>query len=109
MRRRDVGEVERRVLPQQDHVELRQVRAPRLAEGEVVAGLVAHLKRAHGGEDLAPLQRQAVRRVIGDGMAAPLRLQQQGEGRIAADIDPLDRVHLHGDGQAHRSLGETFR
>ena len=35
-------------------------------------------------------------------MAALLGLQQQSKGRIAADIDPLDRVHLHGDIQAHR-------
>jgi hypothetical protein len=37
-------------------------------------------------------------------MAAPLRLQQQSESRIAADIDPLDRVHLHGDFEAHGFL-----
>ena len=30
-----------------------------------------------------------------------LRFQQKSEGRIAADIDPLDRVHLHGDIEGH--------
>ena len=34
-------------------------------------------------------------------MAAVLRFQQQRKGRIAADVDPLDRVHLHGDVQGH--------
>ena len=34
-------------------------------------------------------------------MAARLRFQQQRERRVAADIDPLDRIHLHGDVQAH--------
>ena len=29
-------------------------------------------------------------------MAALLRLQQQREGRIAANVDPFDRVHLDG-------------
>ena len=35
-------------------------------------------------------------------MGARLRFQQQRERRVAADIDPLDRIqHLHGDIQAH--------
>ena len=34
-------------------------------------------------------------------MVARLRFQQQRERRVAADIDPLDRIHLHGDVQAH--------
>jgi hypothetical protein len=43
---------------------------------------------------------------------ARLRFQEQGEGRIAADVDPRDRVHLHGDvelavsGHAWISFGE---
>jgi hypothetical protein len=37
---------------------------------------------------------------------ALLRFQQESEGRIAADIDPLDRVHLHGDIQGHGGLGK---
>ena len=98
----DVGEVERRVLAQQDDVELAQVDAPRLAEREMVADLVADLQVLHGGEHPRGPQRQPVGRVVADRMAAPLRLQQQREGRIAADVDPLDRVHLDGDFQAHR-------
>jgi hypothetical protein len=34
-------------------------------------------------------------------MAARLRFQEQGERRIAANIDPLDWIHLDGDVQAH--------
>jgi hypothetical protein len=34
-------------------------------------------------------------------VAAPLRFQKQRKGRISADIDPLDRVHLYGDIQRH--------
>ena len=110
MRGGDVGEVERRVLAQQDHVELAQVGAPRLAEREVVADLVADLQRLHRREHPRVPQRQPVGRVVGDRMAALLRLQQQREGRIAADVDPLDRVHLHGDFQAHRPpLRKRFR
>ena len=100
MRGRDVGHVERRVLAQQDDVEFGQLGALRLAEREVVADLVAHLERLHGGEHLVAGMRQPVGRVIGQRVPARLRFQQQREGGIAADVDPLDRVHLDGDFQA---------
>ncbi len=41
-------------------------------------------------------------------MAARLRLQQEREGRVPADVDPLDRVHLHGDVQRHRITCHYF-
>ena len=45
-----------------------------------------------------------VAQVLGEIMeqAVPARLgrQHQREGRIAGDADRLQRVHLHGDGQA---------
>jgi hypothetical protein len=69
----------------------------------MVARLVAHLERLHRREHLRAPQREPVRGVVGDGVAALLRFQQQGEGGVAPDIDPLDRIHLHGDIQAHRS------
>ena len=50
MRGGDVGEVERRVLPQQHHVERGERDALAFAEREMVARLVAHLQRLHGGE-----------------------------------------------------------
>jgi hypothetical protein len=34
-------------------------------------------------------------------MTALLRFQQQGEGRVALDVDPLDRIHLDSDFKAH--------
>jgi hypothetical protein len=34
-----------------------------------------------------------------------LRLQEQREGRITADVDPFDRIHLDGDVQAHGKSG----
>jgi hypothetical protein len=36
-------------------------------------------------------------------MAARLRFQEQGKGGIAANVDPLDRIHLDGDVQGHQS------
>ena len=103
--RGDVGEIERRVLPQQHHVERGKLRPRRLTQREVIAGLVAHLERLHRREHPRIAQREPVRGVIGDAVAALLRFQQQGEGGVAPDIDPLDRIHLHGDSQAHRSPG----
>jgi hypothetical protein len=36
-------------------------------------------------------------------MSARARFEQQCEGRIARDIDLVDRVHLDGDIQGHRN------
>ena len=101
MRRGDVGEIERRVLSQQDDVETIERLALGLTEGEMIADLVAHGQRLHWRHQLLATQRELVRRVIGNRMAALLRLQQQRKGRIAADVDPRDGVHLDGDIQFH--------
>ena len=98
---RDVSEVERRILPQQDHIEVRQLGPFCLAQGEMGAGLVAHVQRLHRREDLVAALGELVGGVIGQPVPPLLRLDQEGESRIAADIDPLDRVHLHGDIQRH--------
>jgi hypothetical protein len=97
----DIGEVERRILAQQHDVEAGEVGKPRLAQSEMVAGGIAHLQRPHRRRDLVVALHQPVGRVIAERMAAALRLQQQRKRRIAADVDPFDRVHLHGDVQAH--------
>src|ERR1700721_1008569 len=60
VRCRDVGEVERRILAHQDHVERFQRDAPFLSQGEMVPHVVAHRQRPHGGEDLAAALRHAV-------------------------------------------------
>jgi hypothetical protein len=36
-------------------------------------------------------------------MATALRLEQQSESGIAADVDAVDRVHLAGDAKGHGS------
>ena len=92
-------------MVQQYHVELGERRASGLAEGTVIADLVADRERLHRRHHLLAVQRQPVRGVIGQRMAALLRLQQQREGGVALDIDPFDRIHLHGNIQAHRSPG----
>jgi hypothetical protein len=52
----------------------------------------------------AVAHREAVDGVEQQRVAPRLRFQQQGEGGIALDVDPLDRVHLDGDGEWHGEL-----
>ncbi len=81
-----------------------QIGPLRLAQRDVIADLVAHIHRLHGRKDLAAALRQLVRGVIGQPVPARLGLEHQRESGIAADIDPLDRVHLDGNVKGHRSL-----
>ena len=74
-------------------------RAARLAEREMIADLVADGERLHRGDHVAAAQRQLVRRIVGQRVAARLRFQQQRKSRIAADVDARDGVHLDGDVQ----------
>src|ERR1700681_1063183 len=73
----------------------------------MVAFVVAHCERPHGGKNLVAAQRQAVRRVVRKLVIAPLCFQQQCKRGVAADIDPLDRIHLYGDFLAHRFSTDT--
>ena len=101
MRRGDVGEVERRILPQQDDVERIERRALGLTQREMIAGLVAHGQHLNRRHQFLAALRELVRRVVGNPVAALLRFQQQRKGRIAADVDTRDGVHLDGDIQFH--------
>jgi len=67
----------------------------------VIARLVAHAERLHMSDNIVAAQRQFVGREIRQRVAAPLRLQEQRECRIAANVDPRDGVHLDGDVQYH--------
>ena len=75
MGRGDIGEIEGRILPQQDDVKLGELNIG-LAEGEMIAFAVAYRQqRPHRREHPSLTQRQLVRRVIGDGVPALLRFQ----------------------------------
>jgi hypothetical protein len=67
----------------------------------VIAGLVAHAQGLDRRHQFLAAQRELVRRVIGQAVAALLRLQEQRKGRIAADVDARDGVHLDGDVEFH--------
>ena len=68
----------------------------------MIAGLVAHRERLDARRNIAVAHHQLIGRVIEQRMAARLRLQQQGKSGIAANVDPLDRIHLDSDIQWHR-------
>ena len=104
---RNIGEIERRVLPQQHDVEVGEVDEPSLAETRVIALNVLDRKRFRHGLDARAVEPQTIGRVIENAMAARLGFEEKRKGRIARDADALDRVHLHGDGKGHwRSSGK---
>ena len=100
----DVAHVEGRILAELDHVERREVRQHRLAEGEMVARNVAHGDRLDARLDATVAEREALGRVVEEDVAAPRRFQHEREGGIAADVDAGDVVHLEGDGERHGYL-----
>ena len=67
----------------------------------MVACDVAHRDRGGLCYDASADKRKLVGRIIMQLMAARLRLQQEGEGRVAGYGDFFDRVHLDGDAQHH--------
>ena len=102
VRRGDVAEVERRVLAHQHDVDVAaEIEDSRLAEAIMVAvdaldgDRIAHRPQPPLGE------AQVFGRVMEELVPELLRLEHDREGRIAGDIDPLERVHLHGDAEAH--------
>ena len=101
VRGRDVGEVERRVLAHQDHVQGGEVDGLWRAEADMVAALAADLERPRGGDDPALPVAQLARQVVVEPVAALLRLQRQGEAAVRVDVDGLERVHLDRDGERH--------
>ncbi len=101
MRRGDVGEVEGRVLAEQHDVESGEIDEIGRPQGEVVALVLAHRDRLDGRPDMPIAHCQTVGCVVIEEMAALLGLEHQRKGRIAADDDPRDMVHLDGDFEGH--------
>ena len=97
----DVAHVEGRVLPHQHDIALPEIGTALFASREVVAGFITHADIIAGGEQRAAAKRQRLRLVVEQRMAAPLCFQHHGEGRVALDVDGLDRVHLHCHLQRH--------
>src|ERR1043166_548665 len=107
VRGRDVGHIEGRVLAHQHHVEARQVGDGEIAQGEMIAPLVAHFERPGARHHGAVAEGEIARTIIGERVAARLRFQRQRESRIAGDVNPLDRVHLDGNAKRHVVLNSA--
>ena len=101
MRRCDIGEVKRRILPEQHHIDGRKIDELRLAKARVFALDVLDRKRLRHSLDMAAVEPQPIGRIMQDVVAARLGLEKKRESRVAGNSDALDRVHLHGDGQGH--------
>src|SRR6185312_9531442 len=100
--RRYIAKVEGRILPHQDDVDiLAEVEDARFAEAVMAAcdpldgDGIAHRPQP-------PFRKAEVfGRIIVETMSEFLRLEHDREGRIAVDVDLLERIHLDGDAQAH--------
>ncbi len=98
VRRGDVGEVERRILAHQHHVDgVRQHHPLRRPERRVRALDVLHRQRLHSRHHLPVPHREPIGRIVHQRMPPRLRLEQQRERGVARDLDVLDGVHLDGD------------
>ena len=62
----------------------------------MVAGLVLDRERRAARNQALAVERQMLRRVVKQLVSALLRFKEQGEGRITANVDAVDRVHLAG-------------
>ena len=98
----DVAEIEGRVLAHEDDIDVApEVEDLRLAEAVMVAsdtldgGRVAHRPQP----PLGPAE--GIGGVMVERVAELLRLEHDREGRIAGNVDPLERVHLHCDAERH--------
>ncbi len=100
----DVGHVERRVLAQQDDVELGQLGPAIGAQRRVAALGPLHGNVAAAGEHPAIFHGERVGDVDEQAVSARLGRFHHQEGRVALDVDPLDGIHLHRDLQRHGAL-----
>ena len=102
MRRGDIAEVEGRILAHQHHVGIAaEVDYFGLAGAEMIAGDALHGHRAGHRPEPPVRPAQILGRIMEQPMPARLRAEHDRKAGIALDIDRVQRIHLHGDGQAH--------
>ena len=95
MRGRDVGHVERRVLAQQDHVQLGEIDGARVGKLEVAAGLVLDGERGAVREQPPSQQREVGRRVV--------------EHRVPARCASSSRAKVESPPMSMRSIGSIWQ
>ena len=102
MRRSDVAQVERRILSHHYDIDvMAEIELHGIAECVMIAGdgLDSNRMRMSLKPPAFPRQRADV--VMIKRIAALLRLQHQGETRIAANVERWHRVHLESSAQGH--------
>ena len=98
---RNIGEIERRVLPQKHDVNAGEIDEPSLAQTRVIALEVLDLQRLRHGFNARAVEPQTIGRVIEDAMAARLRFEEKREGRNRPQCGCARSGPLHGDGKRH--------
>jgi hypothetical protein len=101
MCRRNVGHVERRILAEQDDIEISEVFCAWFRKLEMGAVAILDLQALATRQKLIAVKREIGWRVIEDIVSALLRFEQNGERRIAANVDAIDWIHLHGNAKIH--------
>ena len=98
----DVAEVEGRILAHQHDVDVAaEIEDLGLAEPEMIArdALDGDRMRHRPEPPVGPAQRLGG--IMEEPVPARLGAEHDREGRIAGDVDALQRIHLDGDAQAH--------
>ena len=98
VRGRDVGQVERRVLPHQHDVHIgNQVDLAIFAAREVRAFDPLHRYRRRPGGQAPAVVRERLDLILIDRVTALLRCFDQGKAGIPGNLDAFQRVHLDRD------------
>ena len=82
----DVGEIERRILPQQHDVHRREIDHLVPAEGEMIADDIAHLDLRHTRDGATAAQAEVLRLVVEQPLPGVLITTRGGAGRPASSI-----------------------
>ena len=93
----DVAHVERRILPQPDHIDLGKIQVLHRTKCHVVAGNPLQGCRLRLRHHTPFAVAKLVGRVDEHLMPARLRFQCNAETAVTVDIDGFDRVHLKGN------------
>ena len=73
----------------------------------MLAVLILDLQALAARQKLVAMQREIGRRVIENVVPALLRFEQNRESAVAANVDPVDRVHLAGNAKGHGAFNSN--
>ena len=98
----NIGHLLEALIDQHLHnVEIGEIFSARFRKRKVSAVLVLDLQALPSRQELVAVEGEIRGRVIENIMPAFLRFEQDRERRITANIDAIDRIHLHCDAKIH--------